>query len=192
MTRKEYYADHGMTQDAARIAGPVIDGMREKRGHIDATDLVAAAQDRSSPLHRFFEWDNVKAAHRHRLEQARLMMRSIRVRVVETSSGKVLEEGPLLFSVPLKVVEPETKPSRGTQGNRHVYVSVQRVREEPDLRKSVLDEAWKEMLSWRRRYLARQEALEAFREEFQPILEGMAEIEVRRQMTPAAREEVTA
>ena len=45
------------------------------RGILRPKDVVAAAQAKSSPLHKYFEWDNTKAAQQYRLEQARLLIR---------------------------------------------------------------------------------------------------------------------
>ncbi len=42
-------------------------------------DVVEAAQNRRSPLHKHFEWDDTKAAISHRRNQARELIRVIRV-----------------------------------------------------------------------------------------------------------------
>lgn len=44
--------------------------------------VVKAAENRRSPLHACFEWDNTKAAAAYRLEQARTLIRSVEVTVV--------------------------------------------------------------------------------------------------------------
>lgn len=41
--------------------------------------IVEAARDPASPLHEEFEWDDSVAAQQHRLNQARTLIRSIRV-----------------------------------------------------------------------------------------------------------------
>jgi hypothetical protein len=50
-------------------------------GRPDPQKVVIAATDKSSPLHRYFEWDDGKAAHQHRLDQARRLIGSVRVLV---------------------------------------------------------------------------------------------------------------
>ena len=64
--------------------------------------VVEVASPIDHPLHPFFEWDDSKAAHTHRLEQARQLIRSVRVKV--TVQSRVID------SV-YYVQNPETKPS---------------------------------------------------------------------------------
>ena len=55
----------------------------ETRGRLTPESVVEAARDASSPLHEHFNWNNESAAHSHRIEQARRLIRSIRVVIVE-------------------------------------------------------------------------------------------------------------
>jgi len=48
-------------------------------GLLTPAAVVAAAKDKDSPLHDYFEWSGPKAAHAWRIEQARTLIRSIRV-----------------------------------------------------------------------------------------------------------------
>jgi len=48
-------------------------------GKLSPESVVRDAKKRSSPLHKFFEWDDSKAAHEHRIYQARELIRSITV-----------------------------------------------------------------------------------------------------------------
>lgn len=54
---------------------------RDKDGLLKPEAVVRAARNKESPLHRLFEWDDKKAAHAWRLEQARELIRSVRVDV---------------------------------------------------------------------------------------------------------------
>lgn len=56
-------------------------------GRVHPQAVVADAVDEASPLHRYFEWDDSKAAERHRLDQARSLLR-VAVRVLELEPGK--------------------------------------------------------------------------------------------------------
>ena len=51
----------------------------ENGGKLTAELLVIEAADPDSVLHKSFEWDNDKAAHQHRLDQARTLIRSVRI-----------------------------------------------------------------------------------------------------------------
>lgn len=95
----------------------------ESDGRLTAEDVVRAARTTTSPLHEFFEWDDEKAAHEHRLGQARALIRSVQVRVT-TDEGAIV--------VPQWVEDPNKE--RGAQG----YVSLDRLRSEPETANSML------------------------------------------------------
>lgn len=51
-------------------------------GNLTPAAVVEDARSKKSPLHDQFEWDDGEAAHKYRLEQARTLIRSVRVEVV--------------------------------------------------------------------------------------------------------------
>ena len=55
----------------------------EENGKLDPKEVVDAARDTISPLHDYFEWDDDKAADAYRLEQARTLIRRVKIVVVE-------------------------------------------------------------------------------------------------------------
>lgn len=79
----------GGKQQAEIVAKTLGQITSRHRGKLQAEDVVTEAQRKESPLHRHFEWSNSKAAHQHRLSQARLLIRSVEVVLVEQTS-----EGP--------------------------------------------------------------------------------------------------
>ena len=48
-------------------------------GRLTPNAVLDDAKDPDSPLHDSFEWDDEKAAHAHRIEQARALITSVRV-----------------------------------------------------------------------------------------------------------------
>ncbi len=46
---------------------------------LTAEDVVSTASDPDHPLHKYFEWQNVEAAHQYRLAQARGLIRKVLV-----------------------------------------------------------------------------------------------------------------
>lgn len=50
-------------------------------------ELVKAARNAKSPVHKLFEWNNKRAADEHRLVQARCMINSLEVEII-TPKGK--------------------------------------------------------------------------------------------------------
>lgn len=59
-----------------------------KNGRVTPEQVVAAARDPANPLHEEFEWDDSVAAHQWRLDQARAIIRSVRV-TIEVQDIKV-------------------------------------------------------------------------------------------------------
>ncbi len=58
-----------------------LEALRDQDGYLRPESVVAAARDPDSPLHSYFTWDDVDAAHKHRLDQARALIRSVRVEI---------------------------------------------------------------------------------------------------------------
>lgn len=61
----------------------VLEEIAAKTGGILKPEVVVGeAADPRHPLHDRFEWDDAKAGHAHRVEQARELIRSVRVEVI--------------------------------------------------------------------------------------------------------------
>lgn len=103
--------------DSPPPAPAVVDAINAlaRRGRLTPEDVLAAARDKSSPLHDSFEWDDDAAAHAYRLDQARGLIR--RVRVFVTVADKVL-------CVPRYTRDPAAGQDQG-------YVSHEQLRSEP-------------------------------------------------------------
>lgn len=56
-----------------------IQAVYDQHGRLTPALLVDAARDEASPLHDRFEWNDKAAAEAHRLDQARRLIRSVRV-----------------------------------------------------------------------------------------------------------------
>lgn len=65
-----------------RLIKAALKVVRRQYGSITPAHIVDFARSTKSPLHRFFEWDNTKAAERYRLDQARGMVQRVRLRMV--------------------------------------------------------------------------------------------------------------
>lgn len=67
----------------ADIIKSALSEIAAKNGGILTPDaVVQEAKQLESPLHDCFEWDNKKAAHQHRLDQARGLIRSVKLEIV--------------------------------------------------------------------------------------------------------------
>lgn len=68
-------------EELERIAG-------KNGGLLTPDDVVASARQKNSILHGMFEWDEKKAAHAYRVDQARVLIRSVTV-VITTEKTNV-------------------------------------------------------------------------------------------------------
>lgn len=101
-------------------------------GSVTPKQLLEAASDASSPLHRYFEWDNNRAAEAYRLNQARSLIISV---YVEADGKRPMRE--------FLKVNLDTGP---------IYTSADRVAESDDLVQQVIVAAYKDLLRWKDRY----------------------------------------
>jgi len=63
-----------------------LERIRERNdGVLTPSDVVEDARRATSPLHNFFTWDDTVAAHQYRLDQARTLIRNVKVEVVTTT-----------------------------------------------------------------------------------------------------------
>jgi hypothetical protein len=73
-------------------------------GELSPERVVQEARSGDSPLHEFFEWDDEKAAHAHRIQQARSLIRSVRVEFVTEN---------IVLQVPKYVHDPDKDEDGG-------------------------------------------------------------------------------
>ena len=63
-----------------KVEGALRD-LYKRHGRLDPVDVVEAARDPRSVLHNRFEWNDTEAAAKWRLEQARNLIRSVKIEV---------------------------------------------------------------------------------------------------------------
>lgn len=94
-------------------------------GRLTPELVVEAARDPASPLHSHFEWDDPKAAAAHRLDQARTLIRSVKIQVTVAD---------FTLKAPRFVHDPGAERQQG-------YITVAKLRTDEDLaRESVVAE----------------------------------------------------
>ncbi|HWO88837.1 MAG TPA: hypothetical protein VNL98_06780 [Gemmatimonadales bacterium] len=131
--------------------GSRLQGDAQRVGHAlarlanrDAAAVVEAARSRRSVLHGYFEWDDRAAAHEYRLEQARLLVRS--VIIVERRPDA---EMPMRVARAFEWVRRPDDHDGGA-GPR-VFVTQARVQRDPALYAQVLAELRRDLEAYRRR-----------------------------------------
>ncbi len=155
MSAEDTYVGRRISDGAAKLIYDEMARIREELGHITSTDvseeLVRRARSKTSPIHHLFEWDGEKAAHEHRLTQARGYIRAVYV------VFKELPEQPPVRAI-LNVV---ADGKRGPMPTRRVLQSA-------DLTQQVLEKALEDLETWRRRYETLQ-ALAELRDVFEVV-----------------------
>lgn len=112
-----------MTNHQKAIADRLARIAKRNGGVLTPNAVIEDARDESSPLHAHFEWDDSEAAKQWRLEQARALIRSVKVEI-QTEARTV--------STVRYVRSPEAE--KGEQG----YVDVPSLRTREDLAREAL------------------------------------------------------
>lgn len=123
----------------AQVVGETVERIAEQSGGVcSAQALVCEARDPSSPLHRLFEWDDKHAATLYRREQARHVVRELRI-VTDDQPGE-----PIQAFVHVVRVDGD----QVVEGYRLTRLMVK----SDDEYARVLEEALTGLRAWRRRY----------------------------------------
>ena len=123
-----------------------------KQDNLTAEAIVEDAKNKSTPYHDYFEWNNQAAGHQFRLQQARTMLGSIKIKITTEKKEERLIRA--FHNVEL-------------DGER-VYAPIQVVMKEPDLREQIIHKALAEAEGWARRY-------ETYRE-LNPIVKSIKKV----------------
>lgn len=134
---RQYKARRGykLTDEQAQIVGEFLEQRFPDGRGITPDMILEAATPEDSPIHGFFEWDDQKAAAAHRKFQARQLIKAI---VVEIEQAGEQKEIPVYASV--------------VDGDSRSYISIDNAREVPSLWDQVLQQALREIVTWRDRY----------------------------------------
>lgn len=134
----------------ASIIGAELDRLIEgKRQKLKAEDVVEAARNPRSPLHKAFEWDNRKAGHAYRLTQARHLLRSVQIKIITPQR----KEQTIRATVAYK--QPE-------QPHKRFYSTMADAMSDPDRRAEVVEQALREFRALRRKYAELHELAQVF------------------------------
>lgn len=132
MKKKEYHArKNGILKDSdAQVVGEMLNGLRNSEGHLKTEIVLHEARRRSSPLYKYFEWDDNKSALKFRLQQARNLIASV-VEIVIIQDIAVPQRS---FHSVQTIKDDEDAESEGK-----VYVTIQDAIENEDYRKHLLN-----------------------------------------------------
>ena len=128
-------------------------------GSLEPERVVEAAKAKSHPLHDFFEWDDKKAGHAHRVNQARSLIRIVRI-----ERPDMQEPVRAFFSV---------KSDTGNQ----TYRPVDTILKSADMQMSLLKSARRDLDAFTKRYRVIGELCEPIAEAIKRIDRRISEAE---------------
>lgn len=132
-----------------------LETIAKSKGGLVPAEVVKSASRKSSPLHRFFTWDDTEAARRYREEQAAFLIRRIKVEI-QTSPTKTLT---VRAFVNVREPDDDGYISLGAKGT---YVPIQRVMDDGEMRAQMLDAAKRELAAFRTKYAILSELAKVF------------------------------
>lgn len=134
------------------IVAAELDKLRDN-GELYPETVVKAAQNKKSPLHSYFTWDDTAAARLRRLDEARYLIRSIEV----------------VYDDPIKKAKgQEVEITTRAFQTLHIYGEAQPFRriedilDDPELRNELIQKAYKMALRWRNNYMGLTEFAKVF------------------------------
>jgi hypothetical protein len=93
----------------------VLQALYEKVGHLTTSIVLAEAKKVRSPIHDLFEWDDSSAANQYRLDQARHLIRSVKITFKGSTEALFnvpsisLEDGPEgFYQIPSVIVKTQS------------------------------------------------------------------------------------
>lgn len=125
----------GNDMKADKIQLELRDLARQNKGLIMPRDVVDRARDKESALHSWFTWDDSEAAEKHRLYEARQLLRVV---VIKEDS----QQAPVRALVSLK---SDRKVSGG-------YRLTANVMNDDDMRQEMLNDALEELRYFENKY----------------------------------------
>lgn len=132
---------------SAQIAGEVCAEL-ESKGRLTAKDLVEVSRPEDAPLHSEFEWNDAEAAEKYREDQARCVIRSIKLVMDEEPKNGANEPNVRAFFT-LKRDQPE-------------YESIQVILSDEEKYNDLMRVAIRELMSFERKYNKIKELTKVF------------------------------
>lgn len=130
------------------VVGEELTAIFLRHGQLTAPIVVDEATPEDSALHAQFTWDNAEAAHQHRLNQARQLIRSVRIHIVEDDPKSQQVRAWIHVPAPS---EPAPEPGEVDPVDAG-YLPVSDVGQNPRLRTIALGQMEREWRIFRRRW----------------------------------------
>jgi hypothetical protein len=159
MSNKVHYAANPsgvLANSEAELVGRELVRIEKKHGAILPEKVVDEARPDQAKLHPYFTWDDEKAAELYRRDEARGLIRSVVIIRPDTEDE---EPEPIRAFVNVHSKEDE----KSFEGK--AYISIGRAMNDDSYKQQVVEKAYQELVSWKRRY----ENLKQFSQVFNAI-----------------------
>lgn len=131
---------------------------KANKGHLTPESVLLNARDLRSPIHNCFEWDDTQAGERFRLIQAAILIRSVRVSVETHPQDK-----PKIIRAFVSVTtRKETHDEDEESELINSYVPLDIALKTDDYRNQMLENAFRELRSFQRKYAILKELTGVF------------------------------
>lgn len=144
------------TRPDAEVAHDELHRIRDEHGELQATTVVDEARSKKSPIHGCFEWKNTAAAEKYREEQARELMNSIEITLIE-----VEDDTDESNAIPLTITEASA-PAFVSAADGEGYYPIEIAMNDPELKEKILQRAWTDLQAWHRRWKHLREFADVF------------------------------
>lgn len=132
-----------LNKKQATAAAKVLDEIVAEKGHVKPSYVIDAARPAHSPIHSLFTWDNTKAAEKWREEEARSLIRSIRVVRDDVS---IRSQPVIRRYMSVTAVDGEA----AFEGD--AYLSADQIANDDDYREQTLHVALQDLQAWQTKY----------------------------------------
>jgi hypothetical protein len=139
----------------AEVAGRELERIQAQYGSIKPQYVVDESRPENAVLHEHFTWDDIVAAEKCREDEARNIIRSVRI---IDNSIPAAEQPEIRAFVNVSAHDAETK----FEGQS--YISTEWAEKDEDYRRQVVNKAWQELKLWQRRYADYKEFFGVHRE----------------------------
>jgi hypothetical protein len=125
----------GFNDSEAQIIGSTLEQLK----NFTPRDVVEVARPETSPIHKYFEWDDDKAAEEWRVAQARHLVNRVQI-VVKVKDKKITTKA--FHSIQIQT-------GKNTERRYESFKVISRTRQ---LKDQVIQKALQELIGWKQRY----------------------------------------
>lgn len=137
-TKRKYSWGGIPMKTSAQAVGEHLENLEQKHGAITKQLFLDSARPEESPMHGLFEWDDQRAAEKWRLQQANIIINSLRIDVVSENNE----------TVKLNAFVNTEKRGNGKAS----FINIQKAMSAEDTRTHVLQDALRDLEWIRRKY----------------------------------------